>query len=113
MRHTQNDLYNAAIAAFGIRDKFGDVVDQVTVFKFFCDDAEFSTAESGAKIFDVVAKHIYKRRRERKKYYVYITDLELSPALLGENMSDSVQIVKYLKYKKKIEGQLNKVLTRL
>ena len=91
----------------------GDVVDQVTVFKFYCDDAEFNTAESGAKIFDVVAKHIFKKRSERKKYYVYITDLDLSPALLGDNVSDSVQIVKYLKYKKKIEGQLNKVLARL
>jgi acyl-CoA hydrolase len=29
MRHTQNDLYNDAVAAFGIREKFGDVVDQV------------------------------------------------------------------------------------
>lgn len=91
----------------------GDIVDQKTVFKFYCDDAEFSTAESGAKIFEVVAKHILKKRRNRKKYYVYITDLDLPPALLGEKTNDSVQIVKYLKYKKKIEAKLNKVLERL
>jgi len=91
----------------------GDIVDQKTVFKFFCDDAEFSTAESGAKIFEVVARHILKRRRDRRKYYVYITDLDLPPALLGDKVNDSVQIVKYLKYKKKIEAKLNKVLERL
>jgi len=91
----------------------GDIVDQKTVFKFFCDDAEFSTAESGAKIFEVVARHIFKRRRDRRKYYVYITDLDLPPALLGDKVNDSVQIVKYLKYKKKIEAKLNKVLERL
>jgi len=91
----------------------GDIVEQKTVFKFYCDDAEFSTAESGAKIFEVVARHILKKRRDRKKYYVYITDLDLPSALLGEKTNDSVQIVKYLQYKKKIEAKLNKVLERL
>ena len=50
----------------------GDVVDDKTVFKFYCDEAEFSTAESGNKIFNDVAEHIVSRRQGGAKYYVYI-----------------------------------------
>jgi len=98
--------------AYGVQ-VIGEVVDDKTVFTFYCDDAEFSTSESGNKIFQVVAKHIVSRRRSGKKYYVYITDLELAPTILGNSPGYIVQTVEYLKYKKKIEDSLNRVLAGL
>ena len=101
-----------SIIPYGVQ-VIGDIVDQITVFKFYCDDAEFSTVESGSEIFDVVAKHILKQRQVGEKYHVYITDLDLSSSLIGRSSTHSVQIVKYLKYKKNIEGKLNKALVNL
>jgi len=99
-------------SSYGVQ-VIGEVVDKKTVFKFYCDDTEYSTAESGNQIFRVVAEHILKQRQGRQKYYVYITDLELSPALLEGKYAHSFQVVKHLQYKKKIERKLNKVLAGL
>ncbi len=91
----------------------GDIVNKKTAFTFFCDDIEFSSLDWGSKIFREVAKHIIKKRKDRKKYYVYITDLTLSPVLLGKKSGHTAQTVELLKYKKRIEDSLNKALVGL
>jgi len=91
----------------------GDVVNKKTTFSFFCDDVEFSSLDWGSKIFREVAKHIFKKRKDGNKYHVYITDLALSPVLLGKKTAQSAQTVELLKYKKRIEDSLNKALVGL
>ncbi len=91
----------------------GDVVNKKTVFSFFCDEVEFSSLDWGNKIFREVAKHLIKKRKDRQKYYLYITDLTLSAVLLGKKSSQSAQTVELLKYKKRIEDSLNKALVGL
>jgi adenylate cyclase class 1 len=101
-----------AVSSYSVQ-VIGEVVDKKTVFTFYCDDAEFSTAESGNEIFQVVAKHILKQRSKGEKYYVYITDLDLSPSLVGDDVTRDIPIVKHLKYKKNIESKLNAVLAKM
>jgi len=91
----------------------GDVVNKKTTFSFFCDDIEFNSLDWGSKVFREVAKHIVKKRKDEKKYYIYITDLALSAVLLGKKTSRSVQTVELLKYKKRIEDSLNKAMVGL
>lgn len=91
----------------------GDVVDKKTVFTFFCDDVEFSSLDWGSKVFREVAKHIINKRKDKKKYYIYITDLTLSAVLLGKKSGHTAQTVDLLKYKKRIEDSLNKALVGL
>ena len=88
----------------------GELIDKRPVFTFYCDDVEFSSADWGSDIFNEVAKHILKLRKNNDYYYLYITDLELSPALLGKSSSLQVQTIELLQYKRKIEGKLNKTL---
>ena len=91
----------------------GDVVNKKTAFSFFCDDIEFSSLDWGGKVFREVAKHIIEKRKDRKKYHIYITDLALSAVLLGKKSSHSAQTIELLKYKKRIEDSLNKALVGL
>ncbi|MDH5256653.1 MAG: class I adenylate cyclase [Gammaproteobacteria bacterium] len=91
----------------------GDIVNKKTAFSFYCDDVEFSSLDWGSKVFREVAKHIIKKRKDHKKYYVYITDLTLSAVMLGKKTSHQAQTVELLKYKKRIEDSLNKALVGL
>ena len=47
------------------------------------------------------------RRPSGERYPIYITDLDLAPALLGERATGHFQIIEYLNYKKRIEEKLN------
>jgi len=91
----------------------GDIVEKKTIFTFICDDAEFSTHEWGSDVFNQVAKHIVKKRENKQKYYVYITDLELSPAVLRKKTPGDVKMAELLRYKKKIEISLNSALKKI
>ncbi len=85
-------------------------VDNKTAFTFYCDDVEFSSAEYGSRIFEKVASTILKRRSGHQRYYLYITDLELSPTLSGKKTSHKVELMELMSYKKRIETELNKNL---
>jgi len=78
------------------------------IFTFYCDDIEFSSSEFGGEVFDRVASYIMDQRSGHRDYFLYITDLELSPELLGKKVSHKVQTCELLKYKKRIESRLNK-----
>ncbi len=87
----------------------GQQIDNRPVFSFFCDDIEFSSSEHGGEVFEAVATYIQENRSGEQDYYMYITDMELSPALLGKKMSQRVQTMELLNYKKRIEKKLNRL----
>jgi adenylate cyclase class 1 len=91
----------------------GDVVKQSTAFTVYCNDEEFSSLELGKRLFREVAKYVLKQRNSGQRYPIYITDIDLSPGLVGSNRADRVQVIDYLKYKKRIEAKLNAELAKL
>lgn len=91
----------------------GDVVKQSTAFTVYCNDEEFSSLGLGKDLFREVAKFILKQRNSGQRYPIYITDIDLSPSLVGSHRADRVHIIDYLKYKKRIEEKLNSELAKL
>lgn len=91
----------------------GDLVDQGTAFTVYCNEAEFSTLTHGKSLFREVARYVLEQRASGLKYPIYITDVDLSPSLLGSQRGGDVQAIDYLKYKKRIEEKLNRELERL
>jgi adenylate cyclase class 1 len=91
----------------------GDMVNQNTAFTVYCNDEEFSSLDHGKSLFKEVAQFVLRKRSSGKRYPIYITDVDLSPAMLGARRTDKVQAIDYLKYKKRIEEKLNKELDRL
>lgn len=91
----------------------GDMVNQNTAFTVYCNDEEFSSLDHGKALFKEVAKYVIRNRSGGKRYPIYITDVDLSPTLLGARRTDRVQAIDYLKYKKRIEEKLNKELGRI
>jgi adenylate cyclase class 1 len=91
----------------------GDMVGQKTVFTIYCDEREFSSLDHGNDLFREVAKYVIQKRTSGLRYPIYITDVDLSPGLLGEGFAGGVQVVEYLRYKKRIEAKLNGELARL
>ena len=91
----------------------GDLVERNTAFTVYCDEAEFSSLDHGKSLFREVARYVLERRASGLKYPIYITDIDLSPSLLGGQPRHGVQAIDYLKYKKRIEEKLNRELSRL
>ncbi|WP_455220974.1 class I adenylate cyclase [Kaarinaea lacus] len=85
----------------------GSVIDQKTVFTMYTEDREYSSLDHGINLFREVAKYVLRRRPSGERYPIYITDLDLAPALLGERASSQFQIIEYLNFKKRIEEKLN------
>ena len=68
--------------------------------------------EHGDKIFQRVAKYITRKRRSGSNYPIYITDIDLNPAILGTDSVVGVQSIHFLNYKKRIESLLNEALKK-
>ena len=85
----------------------GSVIDQKTVFTMYTEDREYSSLDHGINLFREVAKYVLSRRPSGERYPIYITDLDLAPALLGERASSQFQVIEYLNFKKRIEEKLN------
>jgi len=91
----------------------GNVVDQKTEFTIYCNQQEFNSIDHGKALFHDVAKYVYEKRASGIKYPIYITDLDLAPALLGDRAASHVQVIEYLNYKKRIEEKLNREIRQL
>ena len=91
----------------------GDRIGDRSVYTVYCDDIEFSTLEHGEDLFHEVALHIYQRRASGETYPIYLTDIDISKALLGPEAAGGLQTVHYLNYKKRIEQHLNQALAAL
>ncbi len=84
----------------------GDMVNEEAVFTIYCNNTEFSSYQYGADLYKTVAKYIFSLRRSQQQYPIYITDIELSRSLLGDDVNH-VQTFHYLSYKNLIEKRLN------
>ncbi len=81
-----------------------------SVFTLYGDGREFSTLEYGADLFKQVVKHVLEHRRDHEHYPIYITDISLDRAVIGDERADKLQTVHYLEYKRRIEEQINRYL---
>lgn len=81
-------------------------------FTLYCEQREYSTLEHGEGLFEAVAADILARRASGLRYPVYITDLELSPALTARQCPGGVQTGTLLQYKRRIEQRLSEALAR-
>jgi len=82
------------------------------VFSLFCEGQEFSSLEYGEKVFAEVARFVLAYRRDRVRYPIYITDIDVSRSLLAGDGA-RLQTVHYLNYKRTIEQRLNSALQSL
>lgn len=78
-----------------------------SAFTLYCDNQEFSSLEYGKKLFSAVADHVMQQRISGQSYPVYITDISLDAAVIGDDKLDSLQTIHFLTYKRRIEHQLN------
>lgn len=89
------------------------IVEQVeggkTVFSVYCNDQELSSRDHGRNLFAAVADCVRQLRRSGGDYPVYLTDLDLAPAIVGEP-PERLQTVHYLFYKQRLESLLNQAL---
>lgn len=91
-----------------------DVVeDGKTVFALYCDGREFSTLEHGAGLFNAVVRHVLELREGGRQYPIYITDIGMSRAVLGEGTAGRIQTAHFLSYKRRIEEQLNRSMANM
>ena len=79
-------------------------------FTFYCDDREFSSYQYGNALFQEVTNYILAQRRKGSNYPIYITGIDLPPALLNNRLPGTVQMVDFLCYKKRVEDKLNEKL---
>ncbi|MGE3774105.1 MAG: class I adenylate cyclase [Gammaproteobacteria bacterium] len=84
--------------------------DRRPEFIAYLDDRQFSTREFGNGLFDAIAREVLALRETRARYPVYITDLELSPALLQARDIDPRNVIELLRQKLRIERQLTRAL---
>ena len=89
-----------------------DVIDENTVVTLFCNGHEYSTLEYGKNLYHATAKAILNLRNSHEYYPIYITDIELSRSLLGDDVNHA-QTFHYLNYKQRIEQQLNEAVKKL
>jgi adenylate cyclase, class 1 len=103
----------AAVGNNGFMDVqvIGDLDDQRHgTFSIFCDNREFSALEYGERLFQEVAQFITRQRKSGSSYPIYITDIDVKPAMLVSDNAGGVQTVHFLSYKKRIESLLNEAL---
>lgn len=84
--------------------------ERQTSFVAYLDERRFSTEEHGTGLFDAIAREVLSQREGRARYPVYITDLELSPALLQFRNMGAHNVVELLRQKLRIERQLTRAL---
>jgi len=86
---------------------------QYCSLSILCGDHEFSALEHGDSIFEKAAEHIARQRRSGSSYPVYITDIDINPAVLGSDGKAGVQSIHFLSHKKRVESQLNEALQKI
>jgi adenylate cyclase class 1 len=79
-------------------------------FDYYCDDQEFRGQTFAQQLELVVAQHVLSRRTGNEHYPIYITDMDLSLVADAISNSGDLQISHYLKYRNKLEFQLNQAI---
>lgn len=83
-----------------------------TTFTLYCNGREFSSPAGSGQMLDEVVEHILELRRGRETYPIYITDISMSSAVLGEEGVERIQTIHFLSYKHRIEEKLNQTMAR-
>lgn len=78
-------------------------------YTLFYENEEFSSLEYGAKLYTEVVKRVLLSRGSGEKYDIYVTDIDLSPAILNMEVN-SLQTSRYLYFKRQIEESLRKAI---
>lgn len=86
-----------------------DYIASTLSLHIYCQDREFTSLEYGENLYREVANYVLSLRQPPATYPIYITDIDLSRSLLGEDFV-GVQSVHYLYYKRQIEDALHKAL---
>jgi adenylate cyclase class 1 len=60
-----------------------------------------------------VAEEVVSTRHDRQRYPIYITDIDLSPALRDAEGNQGIQATQLLKFKREIERRLNSAIKNL
>ena len=76
-------------------------------YTLFYENEEFSSLQYGTKLYTEVVKRVLQSRSSGEKYDIYVTDIDLSPAILNMNVN-SLQSSRYLYFKRQIEESLRK-----
>jgi adenylate cyclase class 1 len=84
--------------------------DNEDAFSVYCGEQEFSSLQYGADVFTQAAQHIILRRQSGDSYPIYITDIDLSPLILGADSTGKLQTIHFLRQKKRTEQLLNNAL---
>ena len=82
-----------------------DLLDGEPVFTLFYQDEEFSSLQYGSKVSVEVVRKVLQARQSGDNYDIYVTDIDLSPAILNADVN-SLQSSRYLYYKRLIEENL-------
>lgn len=98
---------------FGIQ-VIGDVINgERPTFTLYCDGEEFSYLEFGDDVFKEVAQYVLDKRKDRGRYPIYITDIDVTRPLLGVDGVLNLQTIHFLNYKRNIEHKLNIAMSNL
>ncbi|MDH5600089.1 MAG: class I adenylate cyclase [Gammaproteobacteria bacterium] len=89
-----------------------DLINDKPVFTLFYENEEFSSLEYGSKLFTEVVRKVLQGRASKESYDIYVTDIDLSPAILNMNIN-SLQSSRYLYFKRKVEENLKKAVQQL
>ena len=79
-----------------------------SMFTLYCDGKEFSTLEYGSDLFNAVVRYVLHLRQSGQSYPIYITDISLDRAVVGEKNMGKMQSIHFLNYKRRIEEQINR-----
>ncbi|MDX2506529.1 MAG: class I adenylate cyclase [Gammaproteobacteria bacterium] len=82
-------------------------------YSIYANKKEFSSFEHGNDVYLKVAEEVFSTRQNRQRYPIYITDIDLSPALRDSESSHGVQATQLLKFKQEIERRLNQAIKDL
>jgi len=89
-----------------------DLLDNKPIFTLFYENEEFSSLQYGVNLYREVVRRVLKSRRSEEVYDIYVTDIDLSPAVLNIGVN-SLQSSRYLYYKRQIEASLKKAALAL
>lgn len=84
-----------------------DLLDGEPIFTLFYENEEFSSLQYGLGVCTEVVRKVLENRQSGDNYDIYVTDIDLSPAILNADVN-SLQSSRYLYYKRLIEENLKK-----
>ena len=89
-----------------------DLLEDEPIYTLFFQNEEFSSLQYGSNLYTEVVRKVLKSRASGEAYDIYVTDIDLSPAILSTD-KNSLQSSRYLYYKREIEKNLKKATLAL